>query len=256
MSDILLTTKTHIPPPRSDLVHRPRLIQRLNNGLAEKHRLMLISAPAGYGKSTLLGEWISQLDGPAAWLSLEKGENSPARFWSYFISALHTIPSLRQLNLGQSILQAMRSHHPPPQDEMLANLVNDFSLLEENVILVLDDLHAITENTIHEGLVFLIEHLPLYTSSLRLVVASRMDPPWPLARWRARNELTELRSKDLRFSTEEAHTFLDNIMEHRLANQDITLLEQRTDGWIAGLQMAAVSLQGRMKTQGPAAGSY
>ena len=245
MSDVLLTTKIHIPPLRTHLVNRPQLIKRLNDSINQKHRLTLVSAPAGYGKSTLLSEWVSQLNQPVAWLSLEKADNSPARFWNYFISTLRTIPSLHKAGIGASLIQIIQSRRSSPMDGLLASLVNDFSLLEEETILVLDDLHSITDPKIHEGMVFLIEHLPVYGHSLHLVVASRMDPPWPLARWRARAELTEVRSKDLRFSLEEAHTFLNDSMRLMLENRDITLLEQRTEGWIAGLQMAALSIQSR-----------
>jgi LuxR family transcriptional regulator, maltose regulon positive regulatory protein len=250
MSEILLATKTHIPPLHSNLVNRPHLIRRLNDGIAQNHRLTLVSAPAGYGKSTLLSEWVSQIDLPVAWLSLEKGENNPVRFWNYFITALSTIPHLRQANLGGPIPQSLHAGRPPPIEILLASLVNDFSNLEERAILVLDDLHVITESQIHQGLVFLVDHLPQSACGLHLVIASRMDPPWPLARWRVRDELTEVRSKDLRFSPEEASTFLNTVMGLKLAIRDIALLDQRTEGWIAGIQMAALSMQGRGNVDG------
>jgi LuxR family maltose regulon positive regulatory protein len=250
VSDILLATKLHIPPLHNSLVNRPRLIQRLNDGIAQGRRLILISAPAGYGKSTLLSDWVSQVGLPVAWLSLEKGENTPIRFWNYFITALDIIPHLHQAGIGESIFQMLQSPHPPPMDALLANLVNDFYKLEEPAVLVLDDLHVISEEQIHQDLIFLIDHLPLSTSGLHLVVASRMDPPWPLARWRVRDELNELRPRDLRFSYDETVQFLNQVLRLKLSSRDVAALQDRTEGWIAGLQMAAVSMQGRLKTQG------
>jgi LuxR family transcriptional regulator, maltose regulon positive regulatory protein len=243
VSDTLLATKIHIPPLRSNLVTRPHLIKRLNDGITQNHRLTLISAPAGYGKSTLLVEWVSQLDNQVAWVSLEKGENNPLRFWNYFVTALFTLPDLHQTCISGSFLRALQSPQPPPIDSLLVDLVNDLSKLEVGVVLVLDDLHSIIEGQIHQDLVFLIDHLPKSSHGLHLVVASRMDPPWPLARWRVRDDLTELRSKDLRFSPANATTFLNDSMGLKLSTQDIALLEQRTEGWIAGLQMAALSMQ-------------
>jgi LuxR family maltose regulon positive regulatory protein len=251
VSDILLATKIHLPPLHGNLVSRPHLIQRLNDGIAKNRRLTLISAPAGYGKSTLLSEWASQVGIPIAWLSLEKAENVPARFWSYFFTALSTIPHLHQAGMGEAISQALQSPKLPPMEALLANLVNDFAKLEGRAILVLDDLHAITESQIHQDMVFLIEHLPRSASGLHLVVASRMDPPWPLARWRVREDLNELRPVDLRFSYEEAVEFLNRVLPLALSSKDIVALQNRTEGWIAGLQMAAVTIQGRIKTQGP-----
>jgi LuxR family maltose regulon positive regulatory protein len=246
VADTLLVSKIHIPPLRTNLVTRPQLIQRLNNGINQNRRLILISAPAGYGKSTLISEWVSQVNLPVAWLSLEKGENNPVLFWSYFATALSTLPPLHQAGMGESFLQAVQSPQPPPIDSLLVDLVNDLSKLEVGVVLVLDDLHSIIDGQIHQDLVFLIDHLPQSRHGLHLVVASRMDPPWPLARWRVRDELVEVRTKDLRFSPEEATTYLNYIMGLKLTTRDIALLEQRTEGWIAGLQMAALSMQSRV----------
>jgi LuxR family maltose regulon positive regulatory protein len=243
VTDTLLATKIRIPPLHSNLVNRSHLIQRLNDGIAQNHCLTLVSAPAGYGKSTLLSEWVVQMDTPVAWLSLEKGENIPTRFWNYFVTALSTIPQLQQVGISGRIPQSLRSRRSPSVEMLLVNLVNDLSQLKQKVILVLDDLHVIMEGQIHQDLIFLIDHLPRSATSLHLVVASRMDPPWPLARWRVCDELTEMRVKDLRFSPADATTFLNDVMGLKLATQDITLLEQRTEGWIAGLQMAALSMQ-------------
>jgi len=197
LSATLLATKLHIPPVRGNLVNRPRLIRQLNIGIAQGRRLTLISAPAGYGKSTLLSEWIFQLDLPVAWLSLEKSENTPVRFWSYFFTALTGIPHLRQAGIGESTLLALQPPRPPSIEGLLSDLVNHLSSLEKGSILVLDDLHTITEGQIHQDLIFLIDHLPRSDAGLHLVIASRSDPPWPLARFRARGQLIEIRAADL-----------------------------------------------------------
>ena len=245
MSDILLATKIHIPSLHLNRVSRQYLIQRLNDGISQNSRLTLVSAPAGYGKSTLLSEWVSSLDIPVAWLTLEKRENTPARFWNYFFFALSTIPHVRQTKEAETIFQGLRSPHPLPLDVLLTHLVNLISTLEKGAVLVLDDLHAITEDQIHQHLVFLIDHLPISANSLHLVFASRMDPPWPLARWRARCQLVEIRTSDLRFKTEETAVFLNQVMRLGISLEDVHALQNRTEGWIAGLQMAALSLQGR-----------
>ena len=250
MPDILLATKIYIPPLHRNLILRPQLVQRLNDGIEQNRRLTYISAPAGYGKSTLLSQWVSQLDLPVAWLSLEKEDNAPSRFWSYFVYALHSIPGLQQAGIGETMLQAWQSPQPPPIETLLANLLNDLAQLKDRVLLVLDDLHTITEGQIHQDLVFLIDHLPRSESGLHLVIASRMDPPWPMARWRAHSELTEVRAVDLRFSLDEVKIFLNDIMLLKLDVREIALLGQRTEGWIAGLQMAALLMQGRLREQG------
>ncbi len=250
MSDTLLATKTRIPPLRSNLVNRSHLVQRLNDGITQNHCLTLVSAPAGYGKSTLLCEWVSQLDFPVAWLSLEKGENSPARFWNYFYKALSMIPGLHQLDIDESLFQALQSTQPPAMDTLLTDLLNQFFSLNTTALLVLDDLHTISEGQIHKDLIYLIDHLPQSRHGFHLVVASRMDPPWPLARWRVRDNLVEVRVKDLRFSLPESTTFLGEVMGLNLTHRDIELLEQRTEGWIAGLQLAALSMQSRSDVNG------
>jgi LuxR family maltose regulon positive regulatory protein len=253
LSDALLATKLHIPPLRSNIVNRYQLIQRLNDGIAEDHRLALISAPAGYGKSTLLSEWVSQVKIPVAWFSLEKGENAPERFWSYFAIALSNIPHLRQVGICEAFLQSLQKPQPPPMEELLTQLINDLVKSKPGTILILDDLHFITNSQIHRDLIFLIDHLPQSPNSLHLVISSRMDPPWPLARWRARGELAELRSTDLRFSYDEVFRFFNRLQQFMLSEHDISLLYQRTEGWIAGLQMASLSIKGLLKAQGPSA---
>ena len=175
MSDILLATKIHIPPLHRNLVNRTRLVQQLNDGVPQS-RLTLISAPAGYGKSTLLGEWISQISTPVAWLSLDNGENVPARFWTCFIPVLNAIPQVQQAGIGESLSQVLDSSQPVSIEAQLNQLVNDLSGLEERVVLILDDLHTITETRIHQDLAYLIDHLKLSAGGLHLVVAGRMDP--------------------------------------------------------------------------------
>lgn len=256
MSDSLLATKVHIPPLHGNLVNRGDLVARLNEGIARCARLTLVLAPAGYGKSTLLSQWQAQAGIPVAWLSLERGENTPARFWSYFVAALHTLPHVRQANIGAAIRQALRTLQPGALEAPLTELVNQLSDLEEPVCLVLDDLHTLSESQVHQDLIYLIEHLPRSACNLHLLAASRMEPPWPLARWRARGELNELRALDLRFSYAETGQFLQQTLPLRLSPQEIGALQDRTEGWIAGLQMATISMQGRLNAQGPESVSY
>ncbi|MDH4187828.1 MAG: hypothetical protein OEV08_12615, partial [Nitrospira sp.] len=235
----LLTTKFFIPKTRPDLVSRPRLIERLNEGLHRK--LTLISAPAGFGKTTLLSEWVSARDHPMAWLSLDEGDNDPARFWSHFIAALQTLSP----NLGEGAMGALQSPQLPAIESILTSLLNEISAVPHDFIFVLDDYHVIDSRSIGAALAFLIEHLPPH---MRLVIATREDPDLSLPRLRARNELTELRVKNLRFTETEAAEFLNQTMGLRLSPEDIAALEIRTEGWIAGLQLAALSMQGLQDT--------
>ncbi|MDD4043382.1 MAG: LuxR C-terminal-related transcriptional regulator [Anaerolineaceae bacterium] len=251
MSDNLLATKVHVPPLHGNLVNRTRLIARLNEGIAQGCRLTLITAPAGYGKTTLLSEWQAQADPPVAWLSLEKSENTPARFWKYFVAALNTLAPLQQADLGMALLQASQSPQPDSMEAQITELINQLSALEEPVCLVLDDLHAISESQIHQDLTYLLEHLPQAAHNLHLVATSRMDPPWPLSRWRARGELSELRAIDLRFAYAETEKFLQRALQFNLSPLEIAALQDRTEGWVAGLQLASISMQARLKAQGP-----
>ena len=245
----VLATKLYIPPPRPNAVQRPRLIDRLNAGLRTGCKLALISAPAGFGKTTLVSEWISTLTpNPSptrrgekvAWLSLDEGDNDLTRFLSYLISALQTLDA----KVGEAALGALQSSQPPPTEVLLTSLLNDLATLGD-VMLVLDDYHAIESQPIDDALSFFVDHLP---PQLRLVIASREDPPLPLARLRARGQLTELRAVDLRFTPSEAAAFLNEVMQLNLSAADIAALETRTEGWIAGLQLAALSMQGRADT--------
>jgi len=262
----ILATKTYVPPLRSARVTRPRLIERLDAGL--QHKLTLISAPAGFGKTTLLSEWIancrsqiaksanqqisksanlrspfSDLHSPFAmrhsqfaWLSLDPDDNEPAHFWRYVIAALQTVDA----TLGETTLVALQSPQPPSLDALVATLINDVATLPTPLVLILDDYHLIGSDAIHVSVNFLLDHVP---PQLRLVIATREDPPLALPRRRARMELTEIRAADLRFTTDEATTFLNATLDLGLPAEDVAALQDRTEGWIAGLQMAALSMQ-------------
>jgi LuxR family maltose regulon positive regulatory protein len=245
----ILATKLYIPPLRHKVVLRPHLIKQLNEGL--HHKLTLVSAPAGFGKTTLLSEWIAGCQQPAAWLSLDDGDNDTTRFWSHFISALQTLAlsSVEGLaaNIGAGVLGALQSPQPPPIESILISLVNEIVSIPNDFILVLDDYHIVESKQIDHALAFLIERLP---PQMHLVIATREDPDLPVARLRARGQLIELRVKDLRFTTSEAAGFLSQTMGLRLSTEDIAALETRTEGWIAGLQLAALSMQGLQDTAG------
>jgi LuxR family maltose regulon positive regulatory protein len=232
----LLKTKLYIPPVRLELVSRPRLIEQLDAGLDRK--LSLISAPAGFGKTTLLSEWVTRFPGRAAWLSLDKEDNDEARFWTYLIAALQAV----QADLGQDALRLLQGPQRPATQAILTRLLNQVTALPQRVVFVLDDYHLISDLAIHEGLAFLLEHLP---PQMHVVMSTRADPPLPIHRLRARGQLTELRSDDLRFIPDEAAAFLNAAMGLDLAREDVETLEARTEGWIVGLQLAALSLQDR-----------
>ena len=239
MSSSLLRTKLYIPPIRSNLVARPRLIEQLNKGLS--HKLTLISAPAGFGKTTLLSTWITHCQQPVAWLSLDEADNDPTRFLRYFIAALQTIEG----NIGAGALSLLQAPQPPPTESILTVLLNDMTTISDNFALVLDDYHVIQAQSVNKLLTFLLNHLP---PQIHLIITSRFDPSLPLARLRGRGELIELRAPALRFTSTEAATFLNQVMTLNLAAEDINTLEIRTEGWIAGLQLVALALQGRADT--------
>jgi LuxR family maltose regulon positive regulatory protein len=242
----LLQTKLYVPPLRPGLVSRPRLIERLNAGLptrdAFSRALTLISAPAGFGKTTLVSEWVQPMGDQTppiavAWLSLDKGDNDPARFLAYLIAALQTV----ETNIGKGALSALQSPQAPPARSILIPLINEIAAISGSMILVLDDYHAIESSPVDGSLAFLLERLP---PQMHLVIATREDPRLPLARLRARGQLTEIRAADLRFTSSESAEFLNRAMGLDLSLEDIAALEARAEGWIAGLQLAAVSLQG------------
>jgi LuxR family maltose regulon positive regulatory protein len=232
----VLATKLFIPPLRPNAVLRTSLIARLNEGLHRK--LTLISAPAGFGKTSLTSAWIGGCGRPAAWLSLDNADNNPSRFLAYVVAALQTIAP----TIGADVVALLQSPQPPPIDGLLPLLLNQIATLPQPVILVLDDYHVLESRPIDQALAFLVERLP---SQLHLVITTREDPSLPLARLRARGHMTELRAADLRFTSSEAAAFLTETMGLSLSAQDITALEDRTEGWIAGLQLAALSMQVR-----------
>lgn len=258
MSAPILTTKLYIPPARPDVAPRPRLVERLNEGLALGRKLTLVAAPAGFGKTTLVSAWVhsgigsSKHDGaeaavstctsPAplgvAWLSLDAEDSEPARFLTYLVMALQTV----RPNLGAGVLAALQSPPPPPLTGLLAALLNEIAAAPEPFLLVLDDYHVLDSPPVDAALTFLLDHLP---SQGRLVIASREDPDLPLARLRARGQLTELRAAELRFTAAEAADFLNRVMGLGLSEENVFALEARTEGWVAGLQLAALSMRGR-----------
>ncbi len=248
----ILATKLYIPPPRPKAVPRPRLIARLNEGLERK--LTLISAPAGFGKTTLVSEWMQSArqgdketgraeDAIAApfaiaWLSLDEGDNDPFRFLTYLIAALQTFAP----QIGAGVLALLQSPQPPPSEALLTALLNELTSIPETFVLVLDDYHVVDAKTIDDVVIFLLEHMP---PQMHLAITTREDPPLPLPRYRVRGQLTEVRAADLRFTPDEAAQFLNQMMDLDLSASEIAELESRTEGWVAGLQMAALSIQGR-----------
>ena len=232
----LLETKLFIPRPRPGLVPRPRLNARLDRGAASK--LTLLSAPAGFGKTTLLSAWLATVDRPAAWLSLDKGDNDPASYWAHVVAALQSVSP----EVGASTLALLQESQPPPIEHLLTPLLNEVGAAESDIVLVLDDYHVIDSRDVQDGMAFLLDHLP---PQLHLVIAGRADPAMPLAKLRARGELVETRAADLRFAPEEAATYLTDAMGLALTADDVAALEERTEGWIAALQLAALSMEGR-----------
>src|SRR5579875_3719952 len=241
MSTPVLVTKLFIPRPRPNIVPRPQLIERLNSSLHGS--LSLISAPAGFGKTTVVGEWVAGCGRPVAWLSLDDGDNDPVRFLLHLVAALRTIVP----DIADGAMSALQSSRPPPSDVVLTVLLNKIAGLPNSLILVLDDYHAIDSKPVDAALTFLVEHLP---PPMHLVIATRQDPQLPLARLRSRAQMTELRAADLRFTPSEAAEFLEQVMGLPLSSDDVAALEGRTEGWIAGLQLAALSMQGHQDVPG------
>ncbi len=243
----LLTTKLYRPPTGPGLVPRPHLVRQLGEGLHLGRRMTLISAPAGFGKTTLLSDWLQQTDRPAAWLSLDGGDNDLARFLVYLIAALQRVdPQIGQS--AQAMLQAPRGASQP--EPLLTTLINDIAATTEPFILVLDDYHVIEASSIHKAMSFLLDHLPPSERGMHLVMATRADPPLPLARLRGRGQMTELHAADLRFTPGEAEAYFNDTMALALSAEHVAALEQRTEGWIVGLQLAALALQGTLSLQG------
>ena len=243
MSVSVLFTKLYIPPEREQAVARPHLIEKLMSGVVRPGSFTLLAGPAGFGKTTLLSEFVSRLQCPVAWVSLDEGDNDPVQFWTYLITACRSILE----DVGESALELFSTPQPLPDETVPTILINDLTTHDQSIVLVLDDYHMIQTASIHAGLLFLLDHLP---HNLHIIVSTRTDPPWPLARFRARNQLIEIRAQDLRFSVEEAAQFLNRTMQLNLADEQVAALEERTEGWIAGLQLAAIALQSLVTLQG------
>ena len=246
MPDALVTTKVRVPRTRKELVPRPRLREALVRN--EGRRLTLVSAPAGFGKTTLLGEWLADRSGDGrsvAWLSLEEADNDPARFLAYLVSALRF--DLGD-GIGEGVLASLRLPESPLVEAVVGVLINELADVQrEEVTIVLDDYHVIHSGPVHEATSFLLKHLP---ENVRLVISGRADPPLPLAKLRARDQVTEIRAAELRFTTEEATAFLKDVMGLTLSAEDVATLEAITEGWIAALQLAALSMRDREDISG------
>ncbi|MFD0670905.1 LuxR C-terminal-related transcriptional regulator [Cohnella sp. GCM10027633] len=238
MNRPILSTKLYIPSPRKAAVPRPRLVDRMNEGLRMDRKLTLISASAGFGKTTLVGQWVAGCGRPVAWLSLDEGDNDAARFLAHLTAAFRTIAD----TIGSEAVRMLDSSQPPAVEMILTLLINEIAALPSSLLLVLDDYHVIDADGIDEALGFLLEHLP---NNLHLVVASRDDPRLPLGRLRGRGLLTELRTVDLRFTSAETEDFFNRGMGLSLTAEDAAVLESRTEGWITGLQLAGLSLRSR-----------
>lgn len=239
----LLMTKLSFPPVRPGLVHRPRLIERLNYGLYGK--LTLVSAPAGFGKTTLVSEWLSAQERPVAWLSLDETDNDPVQFLIYLTAALnhmevHDLPTEKYASIGQSVRSLLHSPQPPPITSLVALLINDLVRLDLPLILVLDDYQLISVENVHHILQTLLARQP---PTMHTVVCTRQDLPVSLPRLRARGQVTEIREPDLRFTEFEAADFMERTMGLHVGPDVVQALEGRTEGWIAGLQLAALALQ-------------
>lgn len=243
MSFPILSTKLHIPRAQANGVSRPRLTERLLVCMKHAGNFALLSGPAGFGKTTLLSEFVAELQQPIAWVSLDESDNDPIRFWTYLLTACQSI----QPEIGEAALGLLQSPQQLPDETIATILINDLVKLDTDLIIVVDDYHIIQNSTIHSALAFLLDHLP---NNLHLVFSTRVDPPWPLARLRARNQLVEIRAADLRFTVEETAVFLNQVMGLRLSAEDVAALEARTEGWIASLQLAAISMKGRSDVTG------
>ncbi len=234
--DSLLVTKLFVPPTRPGLVPRPRLVERLKSGLS--FDLTLVSAPAGFGKTTILSQWSSETKPRVAWISLDEGDNEPTRFWYYFIAAMRSLHPAS----GETALGLLHATQPQPTESVLTSLINDLATNTQAFAVVLDDYHLIKTEAIHSGVAFLLEHLP---TNMHLVIATRADPALPLARFRARGAMLEIRENDLRFTLDEATGLLEEMLGGAVSSADIGALNARTEGWAVGLKMAALSLRGQ-----------
>jgi LuxR family maltose regulon positive regulatory protein len=244
VSQALVTTKLRAPRTRPNLVARSRLREILSR--SEGRTLTLVSAPAGFGKTTLLAEWAEDLSGngrSVAWLSLDGSDNDPARFLAYLVDALRAVEE----DVGDGIVASLRASEMPPVEAVMSVVVNDLAEVPRDVVIVLDDYHLIDSEPVHEAVSFLLEHLP---ENVHLVIAGRTDPPLPLPRLRARDQVTEIRAADLRFTPEEASAFLNDVMGLALSAGDVAALGEVTEGWVAALQLAALSMRRREDVSG------
>lgn len=240
----LLETRLYAPRWRAGLVSRPRLTERLRQAVERK--LTLVSAPTGFGKTTLLAEWLASAragTGATGWVSLDRSASDPMSFWAHVVRALQKV----RPGVGARALSLLQLLQPPAIESVLTTLINEIDEIDFDFSLVLDDYHSVEDESVHDAVAFLLDHLP---PRMHLVVVTRSDPPLPLARLRARRELTELRAADLRFTAAEASEFLNQVMDLQLSPADVAALESRTEGWIAGLQLAALSMQGRDDVHG------
>jgi LuxR family maltose regulon positive regulatory protein len=232
--DALLATKFDIPRIRTDLLARSHLVSRLEQAISGE--LVLVSTPAGFGKTTLLAGWAKTTERPVAWLSLDEDDNDPARFWRYIATAVDRVYP----GVGEPAFSLLNASAQPTTKAVVTALVNDLAARPGEFVLVLDDYHLIESHAIHDSLAFLLEHL---SPGMHVVISSRSDPPIPLARFRARGQLAELRAADLRFTLEETAALLRRVWELNLPEESIAALEERTEGWVSGLQLAALSLR-------------
>lgn len=236
MTTALLQTKLYIPPARPELVQRSRLIEQLKDGL--QRPVTLVSAPAGFGKTTLISEWLHQIESPVAWLSLDAGDNDLARFLAYLVGALQRVMP----EIGRTVQAMLQAPQLPPLETLMTELINELATCRTSFVCILDDYHVITAQPIHGVLSFLLDNQP---PQMHLALTSRADPPLQIAQLRARRQLNEFREVDLRFTIEETAFFLGDVMGLPISEDLLQALEARTEGWIAGLQLAALSMQGR-----------
>ena len=232
----MLLTKLHIPQAGNNVVHRSELFEKLKSGLSRK--LILVSAPAGYGKTTLLSDWINQNKITAAWLSLDTGDNDPAVFLSYVISGIQSIHAY----FGQSALRLLNSPNSPSVESIASLLINDLLIINKNLFLVLDDFHLIRNAEVLKVLTYFLEHIPV---NIHFVILTRSDPALSLSRLRSQHQLVEIRLSDLSFSANDISVLFNKKLKLGLSIDDAFSLETKTEGWIAGLQLAALSMQGR-----------